>query len=348
MAKPTPKTVARKLLDMHVAQEMKALDAEPLGKWLEVELPQLWQAFDQVKLSDFVSPETVIAAIRRNAIEPEIPGAVAEIAGEAAASLFTAEFHLNTTAGEIISTRQVTEFIDKGLELKEQREALVAKVIHQPIYSQLVSDLMYRGIVRYIYDENVLSKKIPGVSSMLKFSTRMVNKTVPRLEGAVEENVKAFIADNISVLLRQSQSFLSQALTDEEIKEMCLGVWAALESRQLGDLQSGMDSIDLTEFVVLGYEFWKKFRKSGYFAACFTHVVDQLYGKYGSEPVSVLLNDFAIDQAFVQREFNAFGPDIIKTLKDTGLIEALVRRRLEGFYAQPEVEALLGTLADPR
>jgi hypothetical protein len=76
-----------------------------------------------------------------------------------------------------------------------------------------------------------------------------------------------------------------------------------------------------------------------------TFVVDELYVKYGDEPVSVLLNDFAVDPAFVLREFNAFGPDVISALKKSGLIEAVVRRRLEAFYSRPEVADLLGSLS---
>lgn len=342
MATLSPKKAAKKMLELHVAEEMKAIQAEPLSVWVENEIKELWQTLADVTLADFITAETIMGAIQRNVIDREIPGAVAEIAGEGAASLFNAEFHLKTTAGEIISTRQVTEFIDKGLELKDQREAFMAKVIHQPIYSQLVSDLMYRGIVRYIYKDNVLSKKIPGVSSMLKFGTKMVNKTVPKLEGAVEDNVKAFIAENTSSLLKQSQSFLSETLTDEELKDIFLGVWTALEPKELGDLQNGMDTIDLSEFVVLGYEFWKKFRKTEYFSLCCQHVVHDLYEKYGNEPVIALLDDFAIDQNFILKEFNAFAPDILQSLSKSGFSEDLVRRRLEPFY---ESEALLAVLA---
>lgn len=345
MAKLSPKSAARKLLDLHVAHEMKIIEAEPLAAWLEKEVDHLWSTLAQVKLAEFIPPEVIVGAIERNVIEREIPGAVAEIAGEGAASLFSADFHLKTVAGKIISTKQITEFIDKGLELKDQREALMEKVIHQPIYAQLVSDLMYRGIVRYIYDDNVLSKKIPGVSSILKFSTKMVNKTVPKLEGAVEDNVKAFIADNIALLLRQSQSFLSEALTDEELKDMFLGVWAVLEGKELGGLQKGMDTIDLTEFVVLGYEFWKKFRKTEYFSLCCQHVVSDIYEKYGDEPVGAFLSDFAIDQSFVMNEFKAFSPSILSSLKSSGHIEALIRRRLEPFYLTEDVAEILSRLS---
>lgn len=343
MSKLSPKQAANKLLENHVAFEMDAFNAQSLTEWVEETLKDVWMHFDKTPLEAFVSAKTIIEGIQRNVVEREIPGAVAEVAGEGAASLFSADFHLQMKVNELVSTRQVEELIDKTLELKEHREAFMAKVVHQPIYADLVSDLMYRGIVRYIYDENVFSKKIPGVSSMLKFSTKMVNKTVPKLEGAVEENVKAFIADNISMLLRQSQSFLSETLTDEELKNIFLDIWQGVEGRELGELQSGIDTIDLTEFVVLGYEFWKSFRETEYFITCCRHIVDYLYEKYGAEPVSVLLSDFSVTPESILDEVSAFMPDILDSLKLSGFIESLIRQRLGAFY---QSVGALDTLAE--
>jgi hypothetical protein len=36
-----------------------------------------------------------------------------------------------------------------------------------------------------------------------------------------------------------------------------------------------------------------------------------------------------------------FGPPVIAVLHERGMLEALLRRQLEGFYASPEVAAIL-------
>ena len=336
--------VARELLERHLSHELARFEESDMKSWLQEVLQMLWKEYETITLSQLVPAKNVMATIRLNVIEREIPGAVAEIAGESAASLFNADFHLQTLVEDIISSRQIEEFVDKTLELKDHREAFMEKVIQQPIYAELVSDLMYRGIVRYIYEENVISKKIPAVSSMLKFSTKMVNKTVPKLEGAVEDSVKSFIGDNIQMLLSQSQSFLSEALTEQELKEILQDIWLGIESKELGELQSGIDSIDLTEFVVLGYEFWKSFRTTEYFEASCQHIVDHIYKKYGEEPLVSLLEDFGVTPEGLLTEISIYMPEVLDVLKSSGFIETVLRKRLESFYFASDTQAYLTTV----
>jgi hypothetical protein len=292
-------------------------------------------------LNQVVPSENVMQSIKSNVIVREIPGAVAEIAGEGASSLFSAEFHRKTTVDTIISGRQVEEWIDKTLELKEHREALMEKMLQQPVYGQMIADVMYQGIVRYIYEDNLLTKKVPAISSVLKLGTKMVNKTVPNLESAVEDNVKAYISENISSLIKHSQTFLEDSLDAEQLKEVVLDIWSGIETKQLGELQDGIDNIDLSEFVVLGYEFWKTFRETDYFLACCQHIVDHIYEKYGDQPAAAILSDFGASPEIAYQQIEGYLPDTLASLKQVGFIEQLIRQRLEGFYLSGIPESVL-------
>jgi hypothetical protein len=210
------------------------------------------------------------------------------------------------------------------------------------VYQELISGVLYKAMVRYITETNLITKNVPGVASMMQFGKRVMHKAIPKLEGALEENLRTYIASNLNFLLKESKIFLEESLTDEEVKVSALELWDMIEGKTLGEFQQGMSTLDLSEFVVLGYEFWLKFRKDTYFQQAYEVVVDYVFEKYGDETVAAVLKELQINKERLATEVKAFAPKILVSLKATGTLEKLLRERLESFYLS---EAALGFLA---
>jgi len=342
----SPEDIANKLLELHVQHEMASFDEATFMTWVREESETLLNWVRTINISQLVSAQKIKDVIRANVVERDIPGAVAEIAGEAATHLFTSEQHLNTHLSEIISNSQYEEFVDKLLELHEQRKEGLNRVIDLPIYRDLISGVLYQAITRYIYESNIITKKVPGVSSMLKMGSKMVNKAAPKLGGAVEDNVKSYISTNLSFLLKESKSFLENNLSDEELKVSAMDFLDMLENKTLGEFQKGMDSIDLTEFVALGYDFWLRFRKSEYFKNSYELMVDYFFEKYSEGDLGVLLDDLAITEDEIMNEAERFAPQVVNTLKESGQLEGLIKRRLERFYSSDVALACLSSVSN--
>ncbi len=337
----SPEDIANTLLELHVQHEMASFDEATFMTWVQEESETLLNWVRTINISQLVSAQKIKDVIKENVVERDIPGAVAEIAGEAATHLFTSEQHLNTHLSEIISNNQYEEFVDKLLELHEQRKEGLNRIIDLPIYKDLISGVLYQAITRYIYESNIITKKVPGVSSLLKMSSKVVNKAAPKLGGAVEDNVRSYISSNITFLLRESKSFLENTLTDAELKVSAMDFLDLLEDKTLGEFQEGMDSIDLTEFVALGYEFWLRFRGTEYFKNSYELMVDYFFQKYSEGDLSVLLDDLAITEDEIMNEAKRFAPQLINTLKESGQLEGLIRRRFERFYTSDEALSVL-------
>ncbi|GAA3925188.1 hypothetical protein [Litoribacillus peritrichatus] len=320
------------LLDLHVQHELAGFETDTFINWVQQESGPLFEWFKTTNLKQWVTPEQIKQIIHRNVVEQEIPGAIAEIAGEAATRLFTSEKHRNTQLNEVITAHQFEEFVDKLLELEQQRIDGLDHIIDLPIYGDLISSVVYQAITRYIYESNVLTKKVPGVSSVLKMSRAVVNKTAPKLGGAVEESVKRYITNNLDFILEQSKSFLEFSITEEQLKASAMDLWDIYEHKTLGEIQQGMDSIDLSEFVVLGYEFWLRYRTTEHFKDNYELIVDYLFETYADENLSTLLEDFMITPERLLTEVEHIAPLALNTLKESGQLEGLIRRRLESFY----------------
>ncbi len=324
--------IAQHLLDLHVQHELAAWNVKAFQKWLDGELKVLFDWLQTVPLEALVTADRVHAVIQRNVIENEVPGVVAEIAGESANQLFASEIHQKTALKEILTVKQYEEFVDKLLELREQRQKGVNQIIDLPIYRDLISGVLHKAILRYFQESNLLTKNIPGVSSMLKFGKSMVNKAAPNLEDAVGSNIKAFIAGNLDFLIRESKNYMEKHLTDAQIKSSAMDLWDAAETVTMADFQQGMDSLDLSELISLGYEFWLAFRKTEYFEQCVALIVEDFFRQYGKEPIGLLLDDLMITRERILAETDALAPRLLKSLKSSGQLEGIIRRRLEKFY----------------
>jgi len=324
--------LADQLLALHIQHELAEFNPDKLIVWARNESEVLFEWLQTTQLNQFVTAKHIKTVIKTHVVEDEIPGAIAEIAGEAATRLFNSTKHKKTTLTNIISRNEYDRFVDKLIELKEQRQRGLDRVIDLPLYGDLISGIVYQAITRYIYESNVFSKKVPGISSMLKISKNVFNKAVPKLGSGIEESIKSYITDSLELILEESKLFLNESVTDEQLKASAMDLWDMLENKTLGEFQEGMDSLDLSEFVALGYEFWQQFRKSGYFKDAYETIVDYFFKKYGSNELGILLEDFMITPERTMKVVELFAPLALNTLNESGQLEGLIKRRLTAFY----------------
>ncbi|WP_148862228.1 hypothetical protein [Marinobacter fonticola] len=340
MAKETT-VVADQLLELHIKHELAALKGAKLRKFIANEVNELFSLAEHVTLRQAVSEEQILGVIRRQVVELELDGGIPELAGEMASEVLSAGVQSDTRLGDILSREQATAFVEEILELRHHRERLISEVMAHPVYQELVSNIAYHGLVNYLYEDNLISRSVPGVGSMMKFGKRMANRAVPGIDETFERRIKAYLSDNLPALIRRSEQFLQKALSDDELRDTIMAAWNGVEDRKLSDLQSGLGELELNEFVVLGYQFWLEFRQTRYFEGCYTAVVNHLFEKYGDAPLIELMADVGVDREVVMAEVDTFAQPTLDLLREQGYLEALLRRRLAPFYRSAAVKKVL-------
>ncbi|KZY97064.1 hypothetical protein A3743_21255, partial [Oleiphilus sp. HI0072] len=319
-------SLSKQLLELHLKHELECFNSDRFIELCDSETEFLLKAVGEIHLNKFVSAKQIKQVIYENVVSSSIPGAIAEVAGEAADTLFTSKKHQETLLNQIISKKDFEEFIDKALELKEQRNKGIDKVIELPIYAELISGILYQAILRYIYESNLISKNIPGVSSMLKMGRNVVSKAAPKIGSGVEESVKSFIIDSLDFILDESKKFLEGSVSDEQLRDSAMELWEAIENKPMSEFQQGMDSLDLSEFIALGYDFWLKFRKTDYFISSYETIVDYFFKRYGRKNLDVLLEEFDVSKDRIIAPIKIFAPKALEAFKENGILEELLRR----------------------
>ena len=337
----TTSTLADQLLEAHVRHELNALKGAKLKKFLHQEVDELLEYANSVTLERVVSTEQIMGLIRRVVVSMELDAGIPELAADLATEVLKAPVQSQTRLGDILSREQASAFVEEALELRHQRERVISEIMAHPVYQELVSNVVYHGLVNYLYEDNLITRSVPGVGSMMKFGKKMANKAVPGLDETFERRIKAWLSDSLPSLIARSEQFLHKALSDDELRDTVMAAWVSLEDRTIEDLQDGLGDVQLQEFVVLGYDFWLHFRQTPYFEGCVQAVVEGLYARYGNQPVMNLLADIGVTREVIVTELEAVGLPLVDLLRQEGYLEALLRRRLEPFYRSAATKKLL-------
>lgn len=333
--------LADALLEQHVKHELSSLKGAKLKRFLEQEVDELFDYASRITLGRITSAEQVMGLIQRVVINMELDPGIPELAAEMSTEVLNAPVQRTTRLNEIITREQATGFLEEALELKQQRERVISEIMTHPVYQELVSNVVYQGVVNYLYEDNMITRGVPGVGSMMKFGKRMANKAVPGLDETFERRFKTWLSDSLPGLIARSEQFLHKSLTDDELRDSVMAVWVSLEDHTIAELQEGLGDVQLQEFVVLGYEFWLQFRKTPYFEGCVEAVVNHLFELYGDRPLLDLLGDVGVNRDLVMAEVDGYALPVIDVLREEGYLEALVRRRLTPFYKSAAAKKLL-------
>ncbi|HKK55941.1 hypothetical protein [Marinobacter sp.] len=340
MTKPSS-DLANALLEQHVKHELSALKGAKMRRFLAQELDELFDLAGRVTLGRITSAEQVMVLVRKVVINmemnPDIPG----VAGDMYTEALSAPIQKTTKLNEIITREQVTGFLEQALALKEQRQRMISGVMSHPVYQQMVATVVYQGVVNFLYEDNLLTKNVPGVGSMMKFGKRMANRAVPGLDESFERRFKAWLAQSLPGLIARSEEFLQKSLTDEELRDSIMEVWESVENQTIEELHEGLGDVRMQGFLVLGYEFWLQFRQTPYFEGCAEAVVTRFFEYYGDRPVLELLKEMGVEREVIMAEIDGLELPLLDVLHKEGYLEALIRRRLTAFYTSAAARKLL-------
>lgn len=342
MAKKAAKlsSKASALLDAQVEWWLARLDAKALEPWLEAEVDALLHDASKLKLEEAVSRKTVQEIARHYAAEMEPHGAIPELVGEVAQAVQAHPIQRKTKLSELLPDRHFRHWLDKILELKDARAALIHASLSNPVVHTVAGDLIYRGISGYLA-ENSLTKSIPGASSMLKLGKSMLSKATPKLDAAIESTLRKYIQQSLDATLLESESSLQTLLDDHLLRESALEIWAGLKHQSLAEARSTVSTGDVEELFVVGYEHWRSLRKTDWYAAVIDAGIDAFFDKYGKTHLAELLNEMGISRKMILTDLMRFAPPALAALKKKKLLEPLIRRWLEPFYSSPAATQLL-------
>lgn len=336
---------AEQLLNAQIAWVMAQLDEKEFKKLLKEEVNQFFKVAKSLKLNDVVSAEKVRVTARRYAIEMDISGAIPELIGEIADRLYNHPGHDKNSFEDLITDQEVAELLDVALEMQALRQRLISEIGGSPLTLNLISDMLYHGIQGFVSQgtnmAGNMAGNIPGASSLLKLGKSAVSRAAPGLEKSAETSIKKYIAHNTRSIIRQSEKRLEKAVESGELRQGILDFWDEIKEEKVASLRRYITRDELEDVMVTGLEAWKQFRETRYFGNLLDAGVDFFFHKYGDTTLDKLVGEMGVTKKMVNDEIMHYAPDIIAVLKEKGILEETLRRRLSPFWYADSTLALL-------
>jgi len=329
------------LLEAHVDHELNRFKADGYKQTIVEEVSAIFEWVKKIKLKNVMTAEQILGLIKRNVVKLPVAGGVTELTGEMSQKVLASRQNKKTSLEDIFARKQYDDIIDKVGSLTTARNDLIHRLVTSSVYSQQISEVLFTGIKEYMLEENIIAKKVPGVSSLIKVGKFAVNKTMHSLEVAVENKVKSYIESNLENTIRRSEKSLINYFDETRIVDTGEEIWESTAKTKLSEYFSAIDANDMEDFIIIGYDFWLHFRKTRYFKEIYTELVKYFFKKYGDRELDVILEDVGVTREMVIEELiEIIAPGIEKALA-MGYIEKRIRARLEDFYLSKKASTII-------
>jgi hypothetical protein len=324
------------LLEAHVRHDLQRLTGAGLQVTINEGVSATFRWLEGVTLDDVATRDQILAVIQHYVIELRVSGGITELAGEMSNVVFSSESAKGTRVDEVLSPEGYEDFADKIAELGNVHRELVRYVTRSAAFRTLVS----RVLVRTLADSFLRAGGTLGPRVRALVGT-VGERLFPGFESRFGAALTQYVEARVESLSGAGDPRLLELLDREWLRRMADEIWDEISSKPVADAALVITAQDLEDFVVLGYEFWLKFRKTRYFRAVSTEVVERLFQKYGDENVLSVITDMGVTEDMIARELGTFVPPLLQRAGETGFLEQQLRTHLEAFYRSSTVADLL-------
>lgn len=270
-----------------------------------------------------------------------LSGELRELVVNTIVHVMDSDLHDGASLKTLVPKEEYDKAVAHYATFSKVRMDVVRLILDSPIYSTLISDVLYHGIKDYIVTENPLVKNVPGVSSLMKLGAKGINKAMPKLEEAAEVTIKKFINANLRSSVDLSERILNNALSEDNIRTIADHFWSALSEKEFSAASKYVEKDKVSTTAELVEDFWKEIRETEYLHNLIHHVVDFLFEQFGERTVTDQLTRLGYDQVFVLAELQQILPDLLERDAVKSLLKERLQATLADFYSSAEVQALL-------
>ena len=332
---------ATALLEAHTRHMLNNLGGPGLGPLLDEETAALCTWLNTLPVSKVTDVVRVRDFLLRNVFEITPSETLLTQIGTLATVALTNPLNKTTALEELLNAREYDLIVDRVIALEELRRQIVHAVLQNPSVVQLISDLIYHGVKSYLVDENALTKKVPGMSSLMKMGKGMMER-MGSLDAALENTLKSYIKRNTRATMDLAERLVQHAMETPKLKSVSREFWQQIKGEKLDRVTQYIKADDVDDVVRIGATLWNHFRTTPYARDTLNDLVHTWFERWGNQTVLQVLVDIGLTPERLQVEVRQFGEPLVAELIASGHLEARIRVHLETFYASPEATAALG------
>jgi hypothetical protein len=319
-------------LEAHVQFELARWGPAEVAGSVAEEITALYATLATLTPLDLVDPDQAIAWLSRAVVEVPITEIAEQALADVALGAYDCLAQEETTLSEVLPRAAYDGVVDAVIGMDGVRQEIVAQVTTSAVYTQLISHVLYHGLKNYVLGENVVVRRVPGASSLLRMGQNAVRSASPGLEGGIDRRLIAFVAANVGDTIRDSQEFLDEVLDDAMLRTVAEEIWAVNGERQIGEFAELLGDGSTEDAVTAGREAWQRIRQAPVVARLIDRVVTDAFAVHGEQPVATILEEAGLPVDVAIRELTPLAAGLAGVAVSSGWLEGRLRARLGAFY----------------
>ncbi|MET9198924.1 hypothetical protein [Gordonia sp. NPDC003585] len=326
--------LADALLEAQIAFAKRQLrDGDMFGDLVAEEIDHFLADAGQLTLGEVVTPVRIQDTAYKYAVQLPVEGAIPELVGEIAARLYRHRVNDEVAVAEVLDVREFDDLLVTIADLD-----VVQRVLQRILTDPVTEDIFVEVVVRAVDDAVTQGADGGGRTGVVGFLrgglSRVVTPAMPVVERGVEQATRAGM-----------HFVLGAAQGDVALVDAAREVWRRNATESVGTFRELVTADDVEDGVVAVFEFWKSFRDTAYFRALLDEGIAHVFDKYGETSLADLLAELGIGRDDLIEEGLRFGPPVLDTLDERGLLDDVLRRRLAPFYSSEEFSAAVESVS---
>lgn len=301
------------------------LDAAFFQQFLQL----FMQHAPNIQLKEVVELAQLQAVVKRYAFEMQLGAGLLEFIGEIAQRLHVFSTQSTAPLHNVFSDQQFEIWLAKFLELDNIRHYVNQFLKDSPSIQQMclyiATTTLHNKLPKFITqtDETAIGHSKYQWQQKLKTFSQQQQQ---RLEHKIEEHLARFI---------QTQLVDLSLVSNDDLENFLRNLWDDHKEKPLAQYMNQLTPLDVEEFFVMLYEYWKELRQSSLIQDLILYGVKVFYDFYQNESLADLFAAIGIEQSDLVTEALRFYPKTIQALDQHGILEPILQMLLAPFYNSP-------------
>ncbi len=328
------------LLQLQTDFLIRQISGEALRQRVDEELTLLLQELGQRRLHELIDHAALLELLQKHVLGYQ-PGSTlrSELRNHILRLLNSPVFQ-EAVPEHLLHTEDIQNLVRTLLAQKELLQTVVHNSLANPVYAEVLSDLLYHSIKDYMLQENLLTKKVPGMASLMKIGKGVVEK-MGNLEENFEKAIKNYIRKNIASSISLSEQLILQACEGPAIERALLDLWQQIRSTPMHRLTRHVNAENLQTIDDLLQSAWNRWRVTPLARRLAADLLQTWFESNTERTLGQLLNLLSIDIRTLVLDALPVIEPATTLLIDNGFLHQRLQARLLEFYQQDSVQHLL-------
>ncbi|MCW2857894.1 MAG: hypothetical protein JWR52_3509 [Marmoricola sp.] len=332
--------VADRLLDAQIAWLVAQLTGPGVEDRIAAEVDALLKIGANVSVGDLARPDDIKHLARL--IAGTVPASTAASTLVATAADVAYDGPTETfTLADLIDREHVSSLATEVLAMTDLIEKFLDQLTESPLVASLASKFVGRIVNDVVAMNQAVADKIPGVGSLMSFGTSAAGKVL----GAADKQLQQVLGDTAgkgaTFAMRRLNKVVVETLKDPTTHDAVLEVFDLYADQPVTRLRDVSTRDDVHRIAGLLQDIVIAGAPTEPVLALLDALVDGFFSVYGDLPASNLVEDLGLTRDDLVAHATAIVPRVLLAAQRSGELEALLRARLEPFFASAEVAAIL-------